>query len=99
MVSYPVKIPEFDPAIARVLEAAGRIMVAPDAAADAETVRRRLGADDDPLALELANDIHRVKDALEQLRSDGLLEAVVGGSGYRLTVLGRARVTRPPEED
>lgn len=95
-----VKIPDFEPAIARVLEAAGRIqMRMPEGAVDVNALTRHFQADDDPLGAELSKDPDRVRSALEQLRSDGLLEAVPGGSGYRLTPLGEARVSRRREED
>ena len=95
-----MKTPEFDPGIARVLEAAGRIQLRmPEGTFDGEAVASQLQADDDPLGAELSKDPPRVQGALEQLRSDGLLEAVPGGSAYRLTPLGRARVTRSPHED
>jgi hypothetical protein len=95
-----VKVPDFDPAIARVLEAAGRVAThASDETVDADAVARRLELDDDPAAVELSKATDRIIGALEQLRSDGLVEAVTGGSAYRLTPLGRARVTGSRDDD
>jgi hypothetical protein len=91
-----VKIPEFEPAVARVLAVLGGIL-GPKGSVDAEAVARRLELEEDPRAAELAKDLPRIERALAGLRSEGLLEPSDGG--YRLTDLGRARLTRRPDDD
>lgn len=93
-----MKIPEFEPAIARVLATVGRILgTTPEGTVDAEAVARRLELEEDPRALELARDLPRIERALGSLGSEGLLEP--SGAGYRLTELGRARLTQRPDDD
>lgn len=91
-----MKIPEFEPAIAQVLSVLGRIL-GREGSVDAEAVARRLELEEDPRSARLAKDLPRIERALAGLRSEGLLEPSEGG--YRLTDLGRARLTRRPDDD
>jgi DNA-binding MarR family transcriptional regulator len=92
--------PTFDPAIARVLEAAGRLLRAHDVPVDAEAVISALATADDPEDRALARDPSRVQRALERLHQNGLLEAESGTrTTYRLTPLGHARIEGAESEE
>jgi hypothetical protein len=93
--------PKFDPAVARVLEAAGRLLRTPeDAPVDAEAVIGALATGEDPEDRALARDPSRVQRALERLDENGLLEAETAArTRYRLTPLGQARIEGAESED
>lgn len=98
-------VPEFDPAVAQVLEAFGRLLTrgAGDSAG-VDSVIGALATGGRGVAQELARDPKRTKAILDQLRADGLIETVgPGGSEatqrYSLTELGWARVEAEDDDD
>ena len=98
-------VPDFDPAVAEVLEAFGRLLTrGADDSAGVDSVIGALATGGRGVAEELAQDPKRAKAILDQLRADGLIETVgTGGSEatqmYSLTALGWARVEAEDDDD
>ena len=91
-------VPEFDPAVAQVLEAFGQLLTR-DAgdSAGIDSVIGALASKGHGVAAELARDPQRSQAVLDQLCADGLLEITTPGGSintrrYGLTRLGWARV-------
>jgi hypothetical protein len=97
-------VPEFDPAVAHVLEAFGRVLT-PGGSVGLDRVIGALAGDSLGVGGDLARDPHRTQRILDQLCADGLLEVTAqGGSDtsarrYGLTRLGWARVQDKDDDD
>jgi hypothetical protein len=98
-------VPEFDPAVAQVLEAFGQLLTR-DAgdSVGIDSVIGALAAKGRGVAAELARDPQRAQVILDQLCADGLLDMRGPGGSvtnrrYALTRLGWARVENEDEDD